>query len=125
PSKSRRRTCKIRLPSVRISLGFSQAGELDLTEGKRILQVRLRDFEGPACGAFYVVEYMPELEHFYEIGKEIVCYESKEDLAGKIKYYLEHEDEREAIRKAGYERAVKDHTWQKRFADVFRQAGIA
>lgn len=68
---------------------------------------------------------MEELEEFYEIGKEIVCYTGPEDLAEKIKYYLAHETERETIRKAGYDRCLRDHTWQKRFQTVFQQIGLS
>lgn len=107
----------------RINLGFSSCGDTH-KEGKRILQVRLRDFEVPMSGGFYMVEYMEELGEFFDIGKEIVCYSGPEDLAEKIKYYLAHDDEREAIRKAGYERCRRDHTWQKRFAAAFREMGL-
>jgi spore maturation protein CgeB len=71
-----------------------------------------------------MVEYMPELEEFFEIGKEVVCYYDEADLAEKIKYYLDHENERDAISEAGYLRAVEDHTWHKRFTDSFRQMGL-
>jgi spore maturation protein CgeB len=104
----------------KINLGFSTCGSTHETE-ERILQVRLRDFEVPMSGGFYMVEYMEELEEFFRIGEEIVCYESKDDLVEKIKYYLEHETEREAIRRNGYERCKKDHTWHKRFQDAFKQ----
>ena len=107
----------------KISLGFSSCGDTHLTR-RRILQVRLRDFEAPMSGAFYMVEYMEELEEFFESGKEIVCYHDKADLADKIKYYLAHDAEREAIRQAGYRRAVNDHTWHKRFEEVFKQMGL-
>lgn len=107
----------------RINLGFSSCGETHLGR-ERILQVRLRDFEIPMSGGFYIVEYMEELEEFYEIGQEIECYGSSEELADKIKYYLTHEAQREAIRRAGRERCLRDHTWQRRFQDAFRQMGL-
>jgi spore maturation protein CgeB len=107
----------------KINLGFSTCGETYKNKDK-ILQVRLRDFEVPMCGGFYMVEYMEELEEFYEIGKEIVCYKSPEELVDKIKYYLRNDGEREAIRKAGYERCQRDHTWHKRFQNVFKEMGI-
>lgn len=107
----------------KISLGFSSCGETH-EAGQRILQVRLRDFEAPMSGAFYMVEYMEELEEFYQIGEEIVCYHDKEDLANKARYYLMHDVERERIRWAGYQRAVNDHSWQKRFEYVFRKIGL-
>jgi hypothetical protein len=107
----------------KISLGFSGC-DVPAATGERILQVRLRDFEAPMSGAFYMVECIPELEAFYEIGREIVCYADPDDLADKAKYYLAHEAEREAIRQAGHRRARAEHTWQARFAAVFRQIGL-
>ena len=107
----------------KISLGFSTVGSTGLSN-MPIKQVRLRDFEAPMSGAFYMVEYMEELEEFFVIGKEIVCYRDKADLADKIKYYLTHEEEREIIRRAGYQRAVNDHSWHKRFETAFRKMGL-
>jgi spore maturation protein CgeB len=108
----------------KISLGFSTCGDTHRTN-ERIVQIRLRDFEVPMSGGFYMVEYMEELEEFFEIGKEIVCYTGPQDLADKIEYYLRHETEREAIRKAGYERCLRGHTWRHRFEKVFEQTGLS
>ncbi len=108
----------------KINLGFSSCGDTHETDN-RILQVRLRDFEVPMSGGFYMVEYMEELEEFYEIGKEVVCYNDREDLADKIKYYLSHDREREAVRQAGYRRCLRDHTWQKRFEAAFAEMGLS
>ena len=108
----------------RINLGFSSVGDIGATP-ERILQVRLRDFEVPMSGGFYMVEYMEELEEFFQPGKEIVCYRTKEDLAEKIRYYLTHEAERERIRRAGHERARADHTWHRRFQMAFQKMGLA
>ena len=108
---------------AKISLGFSTVGQTHL-EGERIVQVRLRDFEAPMSGAFYMVEDMPELRQFYEVGREVVTYDGPEDLVDKCRYYLEHDEERERIRAAGHTRALRDHTWQRRFRDVFREAGL-
>lgn len=108
----------------KINLGFSSCGDTHLS-GERIVQIRLRDFEVPMSGGFYMVEYMEELEEFYEVGKEVVCYSSPEDLSDKINYYLRHDGEREAIRRAGRERCLRDHTWQKRFRDAFERMGLS
>ncbi len=102
----------------KINIGFSTCGYTHETE-RRILQVRLRDFEVPMSGGFYMVEWMKELEEFFDVGKEIVCYNNKEDMLDKIKYYLEHDSERERIRRAGCKRCRNEHTWQKRFEAVF------
>lgn len=108
---------------AKINLGFSTCGETHRT-GERILQVRLRDFEVPMSGGFYMVEHMEELQEFFEIGKEIVCYTDPQDLAEKIKYYLAHDSERERIRRAGRERCLRDHTWQRRFERVFEELAL-
>lgn len=107
----------------KINLGFSSCGETHSGD-ERILQVRLRDFEVPMSGGFYMVEYMEELEEFFEIGKEIVCYADASDLADKIKYYLSHEGEREQIRKAGHARCLRDHSWQTRLSTAFAEMGM-
>jgi spore maturation protein CgeB len=67
---------------------------------------------------------MEELEEFFKIGKEIVCYHDPADLVDKVKYYLAHDTERERIQQAGYQRALRDHTWQKRLAEAFRTMGL-
>lgn len=107
----------------KISLGFSSCGETQRC-ANRVLQVRLRDFEAPMSGTFYMTEYMSELEEFFDIGKEIVCYHDKTDLADKIRYYLAHDNERERIRHAGHQRAVSDHSWHKRFETIFHEIGL-
>jgi len=104
----------------KINLGFSTCGNTH-KDKKRIMQIRLRDFEIPMSGGFYMTEYMEELEEFFDIGKEVICYHDKNDLVRKIKYYLAHEQEREKIRLAGRERCLRDHTWHKRFQMVFEK----
>ena len=107
----------------RISLGFSSVGDTALSTAP-IRQVRLRDFEAPMAGAFYMLEYLPEIEEFFEPGKQIACFANAEELVEKARYYLKHENEREAIRSAGHRRALQDHTWQKRLTDAFAAMGL-
>ncbi len=40
------------------------------------------------------------------------------DLKKKIDYYLEHDEERETIRIAGFERTKKDHTYKNRWIKI-------
>ena len=105
----------------RISLGFSVCGDSLYSDRDKIRQVHLRDFEGPMSGALYFVEYQEELEDFYEVDREIVCHSSREELLEKVRYYLAHPDEAERVRRAGHERARRDHTWQRRFDQIFRE----
>ena len=109
----------------RISLGFSAVAQVPKDGSPPIKQVRLRDFEAPMSGAFYLVERFDELAEFFEPGKEIVFFEDKDDLSEKAAYYLRHEPERRRIRDAGLRRAREEHTWQKRFEAAFRRMGLS
>ena len=106
--------------SSRISLGFLLVGDSHRTLTP-LRQVRLREFEGPMSGAFYLTGWMEEMTLHYEVGKEIVCYRSPEELVDLARYYLAHEDERERIRKAGHARALRDHTWHRRYEWLFEE----
>ena len=83
-------------------------------------QIKGRNFEIPGCGGFLLTGRADNLEDYYEIGKEIVCYDDVDDLIDKIKYYLKHDEEREAIAKAGYNRTLREHTYEKRFDEIFK-----
>jgi spore maturation protein CgeB len=83
-----------------------------------------RDFEIPMSGGLYLTEDHPELHRFFKVGEEILTYSGTQDLIQKIRRYLAHPEEAEAIRKKGYERSLKEHTWENRFSKVFHLLGI-
>lgn len=66
-----------------------------------------------------LTEYTPGIENYFEIDKEIVCFDNAEEMVDKITYYLEHEEERRAIARAGWERATREHTSSHMVANVF------
>ena len=76
--------------------------------------INYRTFETTGCETFLLTNYTPGLEKLFDIGKEIVVYNDLNDLDNKVKYYLENEEERKLIAKAGYERSKKDHTYFER-----------
>lgn len=55
-----------------------------------------------------------------EDGKHCVIYTSTEDLIEKIKYYREHEEERQQIVKAAREHALANHTYASRAMRMLR-----
>lgn len=87
-------------------------------------QIKGRNFEIPGCGSFCLTEYAEDLERYYEIGREIECFSRPDEAVEKIRYYLAHEKEREEIAKAGYERTLRDHTYEKRFQEIFQGIGL-
>lgn len=105
----------------RINLGLSACDSSD----QRVVQIRLRDFEVPMSGAFYLTEHQPELAEFFELGREIETYRDRAELLDKIRFYLRDDDARDRIRRAGRERCLRDHTWQRRFEAAFAAMGFA
>jgi spore maturation protein CgeB len=87
-------------------------------------QVKARNFEIPGCGGFLMTSDADNLSEYHVPGKEVVLFSSPDDLVEKIRYYLVHEDERERIRLAGYERTIRDHTYERRFSRIFQTLGI-
>jgi hypothetical protein len=72
-----------------------------------------RMFDLPANGVMQISDGGEYLDQFFEVGKEIVRHRN-DDLVERIVYYLEHDDERKAIARAGYERVLRDHRFALR-----------
>jgi spore maturation protein CgeB len=83
--------------------------------------VKGRIFKVCLAGGFLLTEYFPGLEDYFEIGKEIDCFHDKEEMIEKIRYYLDHDDERRAIARAGWEKACLKHTASHTVARVFAE----
>lgn len=57
--------------------------------------VNNRIYDATAAGALVISDYMPEIEAAY--GDAVPMYKNKEELAGLLRYYLTHEEERQAL----------------------------
>ncbi len=106
-----------------INLGFTRMSGDDPTV-PGVTQVKLRDFEVPMAGGFYLVERVKEYGEFFRAGVEVETWGSLEELIDKIRYYLSHDAERRRIASAGRERAFAEHTWDRRFAMLFAELGL-
>ncbi len=68
--------------------------------------IPLRVIDIMSCGGFVLSNYQQEIAEYFKEDEEIAMFRSKDEAIEKIRYYLEHENERAAIARAGYE-AVK------------------
>jgi spore maturation protein CgeB len=107
-----------------VSLGFLEVydGHDPTREVSRHLH--LRDFEAPMSGALYCTGYMEELAEMFEPDKEVIVYKNQYELLDKVKFYLNHSTESEQIRRAGRERALRDHTCHRRFQQLFSALAV-
>ncbi len=79
-----------------------------------------RQFEVTGRGGFLINPYIAGITDHFVDRKEIVLYSFRNftQLKNMIDYYLEHEDERESIRKAGHERTKRENTYTQRVAQM-------
>lgn len=80
--------------------------------GKYSSQIKARNFEIPVSGGFQLSHYVPTLEDYFYIGKELACFNTIDEAEKQIKYYLRDDTEREKIKIAGYNKAVNEFTYK-------------
>ena len=97
-----------------------------MTGGPRgeVLSVKSRTFEMGLSGTLMLCEHSPNLERYYEPGRECITFQTLEDCAEKALWYLSHESERMRIVRRYCDRTLREHMWKHRFEDLFKQLGI-
>lgn len=93
---------------------------------KPVLIVNLRSFEIPAAGGLIFSLFNPELNGYFEDGKEAVYYQNDEDMIDKAKFHLSSHNRyiRETLKRNARARAIAEHTWYCRFKKVFDTLGL-
>ena len=93
---------------------------------KRRPQIKARVFEVIGCGGLLLTAYVEELEKYYSIDKEIVIFNDTKEMMNKLEYLHNelNEKERRNIARAGYLKTLKEHTYEKRFNDIFKEMGL-
>jgi spore maturation protein CgeB len=94
-------------------------------KGPRPSQIKGRNFEVPGCGGFLLTERVPYLDRYFEPGREIGVYEGTDELVEQVAYWLSHDDERAAVTEAGYQRVLREHTYDHRFEAIFSALGMS
>jgi len=78
----------------------------------------MRLFEACGCGALLITDHKDNLDDLFEVGEEVVAYRSREECVALVRYYLRHQDEAQAIARAGQERVLRDHSYTQRMAQT-------
>ena len=102
--------------AVSLNLSNAVTGAVD--------QIKGRDFEVPACRGLLLTQNVEALGDYYERESEVLTYNGFDDLVAKIRWAPDHPADAEMVREAGYRRVLRDHTYEQRFAEIFRQAGV-
>ncbi len=86
-----------------------------------------RLFETLACGGFLLSNRNAGIAELFTDGKDLVFYESLDDLEDKVRYYLEHPGERRDIGEHGRRTVLARHTLlhrARRIVSVLEEAGV-
>lgn len=78
----------------------------------------MRLYEATGMGTLLVTEMKDNLSELFEPGKEVVAYRDAKECAELVKYYLEHEQERATIARAGQQRTLRKHTYYHRMQEL-------
>ena len=84
----------------------------------------MRLYEATGVGTCLLTEYKENLPEMFEPDREVIAYDDEADCIDKIRYYLSHDDKREAVAQAGRQRTLRDHTYNTRLAqllDILKQ----
>lgn len=92
-----------------------------LISKKQSEQIKARNFEIPLAGGFQLSKYALGLERYFKIGSEIAVFNTADECAQQIQYFLENEEERKEILKRSCTRALSEHTYFHRWEKILRE----
>jgi spore maturation protein CgeB len=73
--------------------------------------VSTRTFEFPACGTFMLHIDNPHVRTLFDVPADIDVFADGEELAEKVRYYLDHPDQREAAAERAFHRVVPSRSY--------------
>ena len=91
--------------------------------------LNMRFSEVLMTGSFLLTNKIPilndlEKEYGFKEGIHYVTYETLDEMVSKARYFLDHDDEREKIAKAGYDLAITNMTYSERVKSVAGLVGF-
>ena len=97
---------------------------MEASVGADVLQIKSRTFEQGLSGTMMICRQSPNLELYYEPGKEFVSFDDLDDCVEKVRWYLQHESERARVAAAYRDRTRAEHMWTHRFEKMFDDMGL-
>jgi spore maturation protein CgeB len=78
----------------------------------------MRMFEVTGVGSCLLTDNKKNMSDLFVTDEEVVVYDNEEDCVAKVKWLLDHEDERKKIALAGQQRTLKYHTVANRCQSI-------
>lgn len=83
--------------------------------------IPLRAWDVLGAGGFLLTNFQAELTEYFENGKDLVFYESLDDMERKADYYMAHEDERISIANNGLKNVMEKHSYIDRIEKILQK----
>lgn len=105
--------------AAKIHLHISANGQLDALL-----------LDGIAAGSFFLVRHCPTIKHkgkigdLFQLGKELITFETTENLLEKLRYYLEHDDERQSIADLAQKKVIEQLDYRTTMRKMIEVVGI-
>jgi spore maturation protein CgeB len=106
--------------SAAVSLNFHER-EDDGSQPHYI--VNQRTFKIPACGGFQICDEVPAIRKYFGEDELVMAPLDPGEWMARIDHFLGHQDEREAIRARGAQRALREHLSTNRVKTVLALVG--
>ena len=80
--------------------------------------IPLRCFDILGAGGFLLTNFQTDFLRHFVPDEDYVYYESREDLMDKIGYYLNHDEERQAIARNAHDKIMRENTFDVRVGQI-------
>lgn len=105
------------LSRCRVVLGLNEGRD---SQGVYRSYLKLRDVEYPGHGCCYLTQHNADVEHAFEVGREVLTFRHASEGASLVRRCVRHPDEARAIGQAGRRRVLAEHTWAARLVELAR-----
>lgn len=93
-------------------------------DGEGENRLRVRAFEIMACKSLLLEDDISETKRLFDVDKDFVIFRNKEELLEKVKYYLQHEEQRKLIAQSGYDKVTNIYNARNMWGDIFKNMGF-
>lgn len=92
---------------------------LNITSSQSITSLPVRVFDVLAAGGFLLTDRREDVERLLVPGRDTIVFEGVDDLARKIRFYLDHEEERIRVGRKGCETVMANYTFDRILQGMF------
>lgn len=88
--------------------------------------IHIKPYEICASGSACLAEFRPGLGEIFDLENEIVAFHTPAEARKKVQALLSDSPRLDALTRAGFERTMREHTWEKCMGEIISEvAGVA